>query len=298
MYEKAMETCQCVRYKIDSCGTRYSSLDHLNDLIEIYYNKGVLKSDEKFEGEFNYSLFGKLHDSLSNAYIKKWEALQYQNDSSSNVDNPTDRNGTLLDLKRAYRVAKFKRMIDDEINHIISNWCDAAEAIAEGNIVQEFFRSNPTIELAGGTLTKSPGEDFYTFNIDFPLFGAPDLTDWQSSILMSKAGKLDNRNYQLSRKEVEFLLAEELKRKEGRFDMFLPRRAGDVKEKIESFSLRAFHDKLTLQFMPYENDSVWSYKWIPFAKNEQDALERAKHWEACPEQHIFIAPKEKCAELP
>ena len=92
------------------------------------------------------------------------------------------------------------------ISESVTAWLDAAEGLTEGNVVQEFFRGNPTIELAGGTLTKNPGDNFYTFNIDFPLVGAPNLTDWQSSILMSKAGKLDNRNYQLSRKEVEFLL--------------------------------------------------------------------------------------------
>ena len=367
MYEKAMESCQCVRYKTEYCKVHDLTFDDLDNLVDFCYQEGLLTSDEKFQEQFDYELFDELTNAMINRYTDNCEDL-LKIYTSVWGDMTVEGGGTVIDLfkfsaKHAAELGKpelegtinnsalandfakedglfsaevlakygkqlptvnemptgeifseFKLRIETEFDianqitklrtkidwyawDIVNPWFEAAEELSKSNIIQDFFRSNPTIELAGGTLTKIPGEGFYRFNVDFPLFGIPELTDWQTSILVSKGGKLDNRDYQLSRKEVEFLLAEELKRKEGRLDMFLPRRAGDVKEKVESFSLRAFHDKHDLLFAPYKTESFWTYKWAPFAKDEKTATNHANWWSDCPEEYILIAPKEKCAKL-
>ncbi len=169
-------------------------------------------------------------------------------------------------IAEANQIARVNNEVMGSISESVTAWLDAAEGLTEGNAVQEFFRSNPTIELAGGTLTRNPGEDFYRFNVDFPLFGNPELTDWQTSILVSKGGKLDNQDYQLTRKEVEFLLGEELVRKEGRLDMSLPSRTPDEitlssgstisKDQIENINLATIQSDMNAVFKKRFGDII------------------------------------------
>ena len=204
------------------------------DLFKYTAKEAAELGKPELEGTMNYSAlandFAK-EDGLFSAEVlaKYGKQLPTSNEMSTGESFGQFKlrfDTEFADVNELYKVDK---EVMKNIETSVEAWFGAADALTEGNAFQEAFRRNPTIELAGGTLTKNPGEDFYRFDLDVGLMGNMDLTDFQANLLLdnSNGEVLRLTDYKLSEQEAKWLVGEELFRKEGRLDMFLPSRAGE-----------------------------------------------------------------------